>query len=92
MECARVIVMAHIKRVSDGLIATNVSEWGFVVGRPYDTGDALYIWTEGNYACDCNRHIFFERFWDREPDDRECSDGRYLIQLYVDGDLVFDEF
>lgn len=34
-----------------------------------------FMWTEGNYGCDCNRHLFFERAKGREPDDDECGCG-----------------
>ena len=31
-----------------------------------------FLWEEGNYSCDCNRHLFFERAAGREPEDGEC--------------------
>ena len=36
-----------------------------------------FMWTEGNYACDCNRHLFFERSKGQEPEDAECGEKRY---------------
>lgn len=43
---------------------------------PYENHD--YMWTEGNYSCDCNRHLFFERAVGREPDeDVPCGDSLY---------------
>lgn len=37
-----------------------------------------YLWTEGNYACDCNRAIFFEEAGDGSEDpDAECGDSAY---------------
>lgn len=38
-----------------------------------------YMWTEGNYGCDCNRHLFFERAAGREPDidEHTCGDTHY---------------
>ncbi len=38
-----------------------------------------YLWTEGNYSCDCNRHLFFERSIGRRPDKEEmvCGDIKY---------------
>lgn len=42
-----------------------------------------YIWSEGNYACDCNRHLFFERAAGIEPPDNEprCGDDAYAIRI-----------
>ncbi len=55
-----------------------------------------FIWEEGNYACDCNRQLFFERSVDPEWDTDEehtCGDGRYLIMsIYLeDGSVVYSE-
>lgn len=37
-----------------------------------------YLWTEGNYACDCNRQLFFERAGGHVPDDGyPCGMERY---------------
>lgn len=41
-----------------------------------------YCWTEGNFACDCNRHLFFMRAQGIEPpedEDRPCGDDQYII-------------
>lgn len=40
-----------------------------------------YLWNEGNYACDCNRGLFFQRV--KDPDfsgHLECGDSRYEIK------------
>lgn len=42
----------------------------------------VFGWSEGNYACDCNRHLFFARAGGREAeDDQPCGDGVYLVNL-----------
>jgi hypothetical protein len=46
-----------------------------------------YLWSEGNYSCDCNRNIFFCRAASRdEPDDEdiECGEGRFLVRITDD--------
>jgi hypothetical protein len=48
-----------------------------------------YMWTDGNFGCDCNRHLFFERAIGNEPDDAECGETRYLISVPSEG---YDEF
>ncbi len=41
-----------------------------------------YLWSEGNYGCDCNRHLFFCRAIDApEDEDRPCGFTRYLIHV-----------
>jgi hypothetical protein len=38
-----------------------------------------YLWTEGNFGCDCNRHLFFERSGSQETDeDVECGESAYF--------------
>jgi hypothetical protein len=37
-----------------------------------------YMWTDGNYGCDCNRHLFFGRAIGQEPrEDYPCGKTRY---------------
>lgn len=53
-----------------------------------------FIWTEGNYACDCNRALFFARA-NGEPDpNAPClPEGRFSIRITDDrGVVVLDEF
>jgi hypothetical protein len=50
----------------------------------WDDEACEYMWTDGNYGCDCNRHLFFERSAGREPDeDRPCGDSKYSA-LYAE--------
>lgn len=37
--------------------------------------NARYIWTEGNYSCDCNRSLSFGVSFE----DARCGDGRYEL-------------
>lgn len=63
-------------------------------------GDAMpdaWMWTDGNYGCDCNRALFFGYAaglkYDDMPD-RECTEGEYSVQLVnpVDGVVYYNEF
>ena len=37
-----------------------------------------FLWTEGNYGCDCNRHLLFAYAGGEESDDAHgCGDTRY---------------
>jgi hypothetical protein len=63
--------------------------------RTYDHGDphnvwddvTEYMWTEGNYGCDCNRHLFFHRAAGAEADeDCACGETAYHAHaLFDDG-------
>lgn len=49
-----------------------------------EVGDALYIWEDGNYACDCNRSLFLG--WAqglKEFEKLDCGDGRIVIDKIV---------
>ena len=51
-----------------------------------------YMWTEGNFSCDCNRHIFFERAVGNTPDDdRPCGETAYTVPHIELPDGVFIE-
>ena len=50
-----------------------------------------FIWTEGNYSCDCNRELFFYRAKHlKEPKDPKCGNSRYRVKL-LQGHLKYDE-
>ncbi len=42
---------------------------------------STFIWEEGNYACDCNRELFFENEHGRDFDCTRCTDGRFSVSL-----------
>lgn len=42
-----------------------------------------FMWTEGNYACDCNRAIFFAEAGGEDEPEVTCSDGKYSIVSIV---------
>jgi len=54
-----------------------------------------YMWEEGNYSCNCNRHSFFERALRGDPDynpvSHECGDGAYKAFIVVDGEVLLDD-
>ena len=61
--------------------------------REYQTDEILEIgaehphifnWQENNYACDCNRRIFFKKVNNELTDadwDIECSDDKFSVNL-----------
>ena len=44
-----------------------------------------FLWEEGNYSCDCNREIFFQRAKGKEVDDACCGEGRFSYRRVMTG-------
>ena len=40
-----------------------------------------FLWTEGNYGCDCNRGLFFHRAKGLPDTDNPCNEGLYAVTL-----------
>ena len=38
-----------------------------------------YLWNEGNYACDCNRELFWCRLEGKDDPNSPCSDDRFDV-------------
>lgn len=83
-------VKVEIRRNADGVI------------RVYEDSHwySDFIWSEGNYACDCNRHLFFERAGGYDPysdlnygmDGGNCTDGNYSVRIKDDaGKLLYQD-
>lgn len=56
----------------------------------YEPGEFMdYIWTEGNYACDCNRAIFFgDKTVDEIMHEGQCGNVLYKIPKIVTEDGI----
>ena len=51
-----------------------------------------FCWSEGNFSCDCNRELFFERANGNEPDETECGDDRFRVLIKtMDGVVLYQE-
>lgn len=47
---------------------------------PYPPNSALFQWGDGNYACDCNRELFFRRAGNEpELDPGMACSGRFNV-------------
>lgn len=77
----RIFVDVTIRRVRDQAEVTHVDTAGYPAHDEEDVGGPIFMWSEGNYSCDCNRHLFFERAYGNEPDldEHGCSDGAYVV-------------
>lgn len=92
-EAVWVKAIAHIRLNATGEV------------RQYETSEikdldspipSTFNWAENNYACDCNRHLFFERAGGNEPDweEAECGEGKYAVNLAnaKTGEIYYREF
>lgn len=66
------------------------------VYEDYSEGDdslISYMWDEGNYACDCNRSLFFSRAAGEEEDgDGLCGSDAYSVNgIFKDGKLIYTD-
>ncbi len=50
-----------------------------------DSSPNIWIWSDGNYSCDCNLH----RFFTGKDEDVSCETMFYQVELVVDGVVVF---
>lgn len=75
----------EIRRNSDDVTRSYVDEYPW---------QGVFIWQDGNYSCDCNRYLFFERADGKTPewDDGECGDGGYSVRITApDGKLLYSD-
>ena len=52
-----------------------------------------YLWSEGNFSCDCNRHNLFRQAQGLCYEKIPCGEGKYLVKI-VDksGNVLYSEF
>lgn len=87
-------VTVRIRDNASGVIRVCDESLGFNVegfeGKPFD-----YCWIDGNFACDCNRSLFFLRVaGESDEGEAPCGDTAFSIQLInpKDGRVFYDEF
>ena len=87
--------IAHIEIVDTLTSETIISQ--ACKGQPFNS----FLWMEGNYACDCNRFIFYMQIKDphltdedEDADDYPCNHGtpRFRVRIFAtDNTLLFDD-
>jgi hypothetical protein len=75
---------AEIRRNADGVV------------RRYDLGSVGFygdfVWSDGDYSCDCNRGIFFCSVAGEDDSNRKCGDTAYSVKITAnDGGRVLYE-
>ena len=77
-----------IRRNSDGIVRTRRRD------EPWENFH-VYMWTEGNFSCDCNRELEFQRAGgEEEAEERECGHEKYtaIKAILADGtEVMLDE-
>jgi hypothetical protein len=62
------------------------------VTRTYEGNFAHeFVWSEGNFACDCNRGNFFAKAAGDDDSDCSCGGGRYRVKITAPDGTVFYE-
>ena len=84
-------IVAIITDTTTGEVA-----WYFETGNfePDENGfDDTYLWSEGNWSCDCNRSIMFHAARGSDDScDRPCGSGRYRVKIVgLDGTVLYED-
>jgi len=76
-------IVAHIRKNSTGEVVCDQTYVYLNDDSEFENGNS-FIWKDGNFACDCNRHLFFERLInpDGEDTDVPCGFTLYSVNLY----------
>ena len=86
-------VDVQIRHNATGEVRT-IRQWMIYDPEDGDT-PSDYMYSDGNYSCDCNRHLFFHRANGAEPDeDCACGEVVYSVNLVnpKDGRVFYEEF
>jgi hypothetical protein len=84
-----VAVDVHLLRVSDNVERVSRD----TAPLASDVTICTFLWEEGNYACDCNRYLLFQRAGGDSEEDIRCSQGQYTVWITnpADGRVLYDE-
>lgn len=52
-----------------------------LTGRTHD--ETVYLWTDGNYSCDCNRSRIFDECEDEfRESEHACGESEFRVNIY----------
>ena len=85
-----------LSRVEDGWTVVFQEEYGwdnYVRDEDWEF-DPVFIWTEGNFSCNCNRFLFFHRALGKSEEEIDAIDPDKGNEdgLYIGGCDVYPEF
>lgn len=79
---------AQIKRNVDGVVRDYATTWDS--GNEFEADK--YLWAEGNYACDCNRALFFARAAGEPDPVRPCGEVAFSVQIVdAEGKVLYQD-
>lgn len=86
--------VAYIRKDETGEVRECDIELYWSDNAPFESMPSTFIWEEGNYGCDCNRHIFFQRAKNDDDDDIQCGEGKYAVNIKnpKTGKIFYREF
>ncbi len=67
-----------ISRIRNNRTGKIINHECYMEIEPGDDFPNPYIWADGNYSCDCNRRIFFNK---KYKSNGGCSRGKYSVNL-----------
>lgn len=81
-------LLVTLEQTATGERRTYLDDHGLMDGEFSD-----YIWSEGNYSCDCNRQLFWNRAGGEDDVERGCGDGAYRVVgiTSLDGTMTYYE-
>ncbi len=93
-KCIWVECIAEIRNNATGEIREYETQEILEIGNNHPS---VFNWEENNYACDCNRRLFFKRTKGEETEDdwnTDCSDGKFSVNLKnkKDGIVYYREY
>ena len=87
-------IIALIRNNETKEIREHEDEVWWDYNEPYEDFPSDFIWRDGNYSCDCNRHLFFQRAKGENEDDAECGEEKYSVNLKnpKNGEIIYREY
>ena len=87
-------IVALIRKNETSEIREYKDEVWWDCNEPYDDYPNDFMWSEGNYSCDCNRYLFFQRAKGENEDNDECGDDKYSVNLKnpKNGEIFYREY
>ena len=64
--------------------AGHIYRFPYDFGNEYPEDSARFMWTDGNYGCDCNRALFIAEYCDPEFPEMDCGDEIAVLDLQVE--------
>lgn len=80
-------IMSHKRTVFVGTFQYEYTDFiiHYDFGYEYPEESAIYMFTDGNYACDCNRSLFIRReYGENSIPELDCGDEIMLIEYHIE--------